>query len=714
MAWDDLGTPTITLPDGPVAMSGAAAERDDSNLASPIGQEISPPTAIIAGQPAAETVPPLQVPALNLRASGIVPPPPPEVAEEEKEEEEEVLVVQTARVPSVADKMTAAARARRYDRPPADGSQTARAWVPERAKAPSVASKHTARSRLLAAAASEPEARPTTAPTRSSRGVTKPRSPALTTRSRADVKGSVGASEELEMLRAEREVREQRRRREKWRSQLGSVLAETGTKLPSRSTARLTVPVEFDLATDARSTRSAPATPTGSPVNVRASAPADLLAEQLSAFAKTPKRFRSRASGAVFEPPLTDSFPTSYADDKPSPRPFSAAAAGRARPKPKSTVELVVEAIAAIPKFKAKPLNPKVMASGASAGDLGVPRVQRAKPTQTKGFRLTTDARGERSRAEMAGSASAPTNRPFKARPLSARVMSGEAANVPASTPRRSTRPQSPNLSTRARGELRVSEVAPVDEPFAAFKARPMPAYSPAASPREASAASLPTTSPKPFALKTAVRREVAEHARKAKREAEAEAARAAREFRAKPMPVGEAWAPSLSKAKDPVEPAPFDLSTEKRGAVKELEREVKLRNEAAAAAAAREVTARAHPKTPPFVPAKSIKPLTEISGFQARERRGHSPRPTPREPYASARLPLTRGVTPRAAHVRRARLTGAPSSARRTTRARRRAARQNRRRSASSRSRGSRRSRRSSPGATPHSPRRLPRLRSP
>ena len=102
------------------------------------------------------------------------------------------------------------------------------------------------------------------------------------------------------------------------------------------------------------------------------------------------RREAARARQSVFQearkinaPPAVSGRPVAAWDRPASARPASAKMTKRP-----------VEASKAAPKpFKARPLNPKVMASGAAAGCLGVPRIAGKKPTQAKAFRFTTDAR---------------------------------------------------------------------------------------------------------------------------------------------------------------------------------------------------------------------------------------------------------------------------------------------------------------------------------
>ena len=58
----------------------------------------------------------------------------------------------------------------------------------------------------------------------------------------------------------------------------------------------------------------------------------------------------------------------------------------------KSTAQIEEEEMSSMPKFKALPLNKKVLESH---GDMGVPRVQRPPSTKPTEFNLSTSMRGE-------------------------------------------------------------------------------------------------------------------------------------------------------------------------------------------------------------------------------------------------------------------------------------------------------------------------------
>ena len=416
---------------------------------------------------------------------------------------------------------------------------------------------------------------------------TKPRAPALSTSNRAGAPPAA-TTEELQMLAAARELQTDKVKRDKWAARLDKVLADTGTKLPARSMAQLTVPKEFGghVHEDPRQSLSS------CEEDAETAKP---IAQKVKEFTKTPKRFRATVRGEPRSPPSAPrSLQLTHA------RSFSLLSDARAAARPtesKSTVERELEYIRSVGTFKAKPVSRRVLES---AGDLGVPRVQRRNPTEPKEFNLSQTrlpsarrAPADDDSASDAGSTqSAPAYPGFKARPFNKSLMEGRRAGLAQPTPRKPTRPRSPKLSTSARASLRPeSESEP--EVFAAFKARPMPdhAASPLILPRKL-VAPRPVTSPKPFALTSVARHEVFEESRQRQLEEERLAAEQARLFKARPMPISEGWKPEVD-TKHNTDPKPFDLAGEMRSSLHKQQMEAKLREAEAAAAREREFKAR-------------------------------------------------------------------------------------------------------------------------
>ena len=465
----------------------------------------------------------------------------------------------------------------------------------------SVFTKTTAASQGWTKSAPEPPPAPATA-----RAVLQ-RPPVLSSSKRAELKGSekVLSSEERELQEAAAQIEKAKATNAQRRAQLDKVLSTAGTRVPKRSTAELTMPEEFELMT----ARSDPGTPK------RNKPAAPTLGEQVHNFSKTPRRFRSRAPNAAPSPMPKATDPRSFTRSQS----FDLLSSTRARPTSvKSTAEREAEEMAAMPKFKAQPLNKKVLES---AGDLGVPRVQRPAPTQFAEFALSTTnstktSSAPNSKTSLTSSASEPQVG-FKARPFKKHLMEGRAHGLAQVTPRKATTPRSPHLHTEMRAR---PYVAPEEETFAAFKALPMPTYSPQRSPRpnqQAAAEPRPITSPRPFALASEDRHAAALEERERRLKAAEEKEAAARVVHARPMPIGEAWAPVVG-AKPATTPRPFELHSEMRGEIKETARQAALEQQAKEEKAQREFHARSADvlKKSSFAPAKSNRPLTEINGF--------------------------------------------------------------------------------------------------
>ena len=422
------------------------------------------------------------------------------------------------------------------------------------------------------------------------------------------------------MLEAARAMRENKEKRDKWRQQLDRVLGDGsgGGAAAAAGIPKRTVPKEFNL--------TSPRPKSAAPASVASDAtPTKPLAQSVSEFTKTPKRFRGKGPNAAPSP-----MPEKRGNVVTKPtgvhlESAARAAAGRAAAV-KSTAERELEYIASRPKFKARPVSRKVLES---SGDLGVPRIQPRATTALREFNLSSASasRGKAARggddddaASDAGStASAPAAYKFKARPVPKSVAQGSGrAGLAQVTPRKTTRPVSPKLSTSARADLRPEPPAPAEpEPFAAFKARPMPDMSASPSPLKPSPArrARPLTEPRPFNLASISRHELAEQQRRA---ALAEAARREaeqRNFKATPMMmVDKAWTPTVEARH--TDPKGFTLTTDARY---ELHRQA-LDEKVSQGEAERKAKAefKARPPTvlsaPAFAPKKSTKPLTEIA----------------------------------------------------------------------------------------------------
>jgi len=447
---------------------------------------------------------------------------------------------------------------------------------------------------------------PTPSPRPAARGKSMGAAPALSASLLSNIGGGDKpplTSEDRELLAAKEHIGAAQKLNAQRRAQLDKVLATVPSQLPKRSTASLTMPADFALST----ARSDPGTPTGPGPKP--------VAEQVRDFSKTPRRFRTRAPAAPPSPMPARTDPHGVTRSMSFDLNTTARATARGPTTVKSTAQREVDEMASMPKFTAQPLNRRVLES---AGDLGVPRVQRPAPTKFEEFHLSqSNLSQSTSRASLGSAASdsdlARKGTTFKARPYNKQLMEGKACGLGQVTPRKATCPKSP-------GRGLANARAPPAEEFVAFRARPMPTFSPSlVSPRPQSAdAHRPTTSPRPFSLRGAERRAVDEQVREQRLKEAHEKEVSDRTFHARQMPVGEAWKPEPA-AKPATAAAPFHLFSEERGAQHESARSAHLVEAERSEREQREFHARSAEvlKKHAFTAAKSTKPLTEINGFR-------------------------------------------------------------------------------------------------
>lgn len=450
----------------------------------------------------------------------------------------------------------------------------------------------------------------TPSPRPAARGKSMGAAPALSASQLSNIGGGDKpplTSEDRELQAAKEHIGAAQKLNAQRRAQLDKVLSTVPSQLPKRSTASLTMPADFALST----ARSDPGTPTGPGLKP--------VAEQVRDFSKTPRRFRTRAPGAPPSPMPARTDPKGFTRSTSFDLSTTARATARGPTTVKSTAQREVDEMASMPKFTAQPLNRRVLES---AGDLGVPRVQRPAPTKFEEFHLSqSNLSQSTSRASLGSTASdsdgARKGTTFKARPYNKQLMEGKACGLGQVTPRKATCPKSPG---RGLANARAPPAEPPAEEFVAFRARPMPTFSPSlVSPRPQSTdAHRPTTSPRPFSLQGAERRAVNEqiHEQRLKEAREKEVAD--RSFHARQMPVGEAWKPEPA-AKPATAAAPFHLFSEERGAQHESARSAHLVEAERSEREQREFHARSAEvlKKHAFTAAKSTKPLTEINGFR-------------------------------------------------------------------------------------------------
>ena len=573
------------------------------------------------------------------------------------EEEEEMLVTEltpsTISAPLPTDGPASAASVHNPELKPTPSSLSGARRVPAAVSRATKASQAWAASAAKPASASTapvPAPPPPAAPTR-------PAAPALSTSNRVrGIDDPKPTTEELQMLEAARRMRENKLQRDKWRTQLETVLGSGATsKLPARSTQPLTIPKEFNLHSGG--SRSVPTSPRsdgggkGTPGGAVGTSSASSLVvktfgESVKDFTKTPKRFRGKAP---HEPPSPATSATKGPPSLTKTESFHLASDTRVgmRPTVKSTAERELEYVQShASAFKARPVSRRVLDS---AGDLGVPRVAKREPTEPKEFALTTARLAERKQLESASSsaikakrragagggaatddedassdagstASAPGRFVFKARPFNKALMEGKLAGLAQVSPREPTRPRSPKLSTSARATLHApkaeAEAAAATQqsaPFAAFKARPMPNHALGPSPLPTPEKMRPLTSPQPFELQSVARHEIYEESRqRSLAQVKADAARApiqgkpdARYGRRVASPHREQTHRAQGVCADDIgaeRPRPGEARARPAGAAARGEARDRVQGTRAKVLVA-----------PAFAPRKSTKPLTEI-----------------------------------------------------------------------------------------------------
>uniref|UniRef100_A0A7S2W4Q8 TPX2 C-terminal domain-containing protein n=1 Tax=Mucochytrium quahogii TaxID=96639 RepID=A0A7S2W4Q8_9STRA len=327
---------------------------------------------------------------------------------------------------------------------------------------------------------------------------------------------------------------------------------------------RLTHPKPFHFATDARVTHTQPA-PTEEYVPVAA---------QVEKFLhKTPKRFHQLGTGQeVVKAPsrpleLTEPDDIHFETDK------------RLRPSTAKPLEqMETEMMMSMQKFKARPLSSKVMNS---AGDLGVPKVEKKAPCVAKGFNFRTDQRAHSRQSSRAQEM--PTKEDIRAKMARKRSNSlGSHASRKSAGPKPPTRVVPFKFSTDARAQSRpatppASSRVDLDQAkVKKFHARKVPDFSKPANfhPVERK----PLVQPKPFHLESDKRHEIAQQRLQERLQREAEEAEKSRHFRAQPVvtkPVRQ-FVPPDKPLTNPVTPTTVHRSQEAK-----IEFERRLKQEA-------------------------------------------------------------------------------------------------------------------------------------
>ncbi|KAL6064074.1 MAP7 domain-containing protein 1-like [Balamuthia mandrillaris] len=262
--------------------------------------------------------------------------------------------------------------------------------------------------------------------------------------------------------------------------------------------------------------------------------------------------------------------------------------------------------LAKIPKFKALPLDKKIMES---KGDLGIPCVSKRPLTQPKEFNFLCATR--KRKTFETNNNDKENNNPNKQQP--------QQDQQQLTKKRREREPF--QLQTEVRGGIaeeafkrRLEEEAKREREARQFKARPLPL----AEPFQPQPYQGPLTELAPFPLKTEERGSKKKQREKERLQAQEEEERRRREFKARDMLEVEPFVPAPSEH-PPTAPLGFPLQTEERGAEKRAQWLRKVQEEEEAARRMREFHARQFDTsvpTPAFEVSKSTKPLTEVDDF--------------------------------------------------------------------------------------------------
>ena len=347
---------------------------------------------------------------------------------------------------------------------------------------------------------------------------------------------------------------------------------------------------------------------------------------------KTPKRFHSRPSNMGPDlsscPKMSGHAPLTE-PEAPNLRTNHIAE----RPKPKSTLEREVEYIRNHGQFRARPVNRKVMNS---AGELGVPKVEKRQVTKAKEFNFHTAKRAEvvsekRSKQEIRSDAS--SKRSGNNRRLG-HLDRTILESKPMETVRSSAKlcvPKTPNLRTKTRVRAKVD--APVAETTSKpFKARPVPSTTSVPSIPQAVGGDKKLCRPKSPELESVRRHKECAAKREEQIRREREEERKRHEFRAKPVPnystlsrigVSNFEAPTLSNPESP------NLASVARHRESRRAFEAEVEQQREAEMARKNFVAREYRKsTSVFVPKKSTaaptvtKTSPQASKHQAEKRR--------------------------------------------------------------------------------------------
>ncbi|KAK9824414.1 hypothetical protein WJX72_010115 [[Myrmecia] bisecta] len=376
--------------------------------------------------------------------------------------------------------------------------------------------------------------------------------------------------------------------------------------MPARSTKPLTEPMDVEFNTAKRRRLHNMETRAGSgDVEMGTTPQWKSLAQQVVEFQrKTPQRFHTRAKQD--DVPQCPPHEEAHITDAKAPR---FATDSRKRPSHfKSREELEAEEMQSMPHFHARPVNPLIMAG---SGQYGVPKVDPRPLTEAHSPHLATDRRAAAHPAVPQDEAPAPA---FKAQPLNKRILEGRTFE-PKRNEQPLTQPQSPKLSRSTRSQAQAADPAPF-----VFKAKAAPVHDDTRTTRsqqKRQAAQQGPTVPRPFSLTTDKRGESKTSSLQRALAEKAEAEKAARSFRAGPVPPTNhrpAVLPKPAEATITV-PAPFALASEARHEEAAVLRELQNTWEEEQRQAQAHFKARPVMVAEPFAVEPSDKPVTVPEG---------------------------------------------------------------------------------------------------
>lgn len=324
---------------------------------------------------------------------------------------------------------------------------------------------------------------------------------------------------------------------------------------------------------------------------------------------KTPKRFRTKVAPVEHrhEEPLRLTEPVEFHF-------HSSERVGRPTDYEGREKEVEKE-MQAMPKFKALPVNQKILHS---AGDLGVPRVPKRPLTEPVSPKFHTDERSAKIREREARDLPQEEHFVFKARPLAEHVLPATASSSAPVEKKPLTVPESPLLMTKARFDLKPKpEAADNQETDASheFHARPLPVFEHVFQPAKSTK---PLTVPQAPHLVSDDRGEkYRKDFEEAVKEMQDEEQRQ-REFHARPIMTHAGAFPAEEVKIQLTEPQPFHLASEDRHLQFQQMFQQKKEQEKEVEEEQRLFHARSLPKTheKPFIPKLEPTPLVEVKEF--------------------------------------------------------------------------------------------------